>query len=79
MALYAIAIVAVSAAVLTFLAAVVSNVDLRQMGGPLVVLCLMLGVLYWTTTLLPGPIKKVGKAAGRGIVRMVNGRRERRH
>jgi len=41
------------------------RVDWQAMSGPFVMLMLMLGVLYWTMTLLPGPVKKLGKAAGR--------------
>ena len=32
-----------------------------------IALVLLLGFLYWTTTLLPGPIRKLGKAAGRQV------------
>lgn len=42
-------------------------------------LILMLGFLYWTTTLLPGPVRKLGKAAGKGIWRAIVSRKEKRH
>ena len=46
---------------------VLHSIDWSAVTPPLVVLVLMLGFLYWTTTLLPGPIKKLGKAAGRQV------------
>ena len=38
-------------------------IDWPQVMSRLVLLFLMLGFLYWTTTLLPGPIKKIGKTS----------------
>lgn len=48
----------------TILFAVFKLVDWQRLSGPLVMLVLTVAFLYWTTTLLPGPVKKVGKAAG---------------
>jgi hypothetical protein len=76
LALYGIAIVAVSALVLAFVLAVINSLDPQVVMGPLVSLVLMLGFLYWTTTLLPGPIKKVGKAAGHGLINVVRKRKK---
>jgi hypothetical protein len=63
--------------VLTVVASVLVSIDwrpvLNQLGGLLV----MLGFLYWTSTLLPGPVKRVGKAAGRGLLRSIQNRRKR--
>jgi hypothetical protein len=58
-------------------AGLVASLDWSMLAQPLVALLLMLGVIYWTTTLLPGPIKKVGKAAGRQIAKSVKSRRKR--
>jgi hypothetical protein len=41
------------------------SLDWSAITPRLVLLALMLGVLYWTTTLLPGPVRRLGKAAGR--------------
>lgn len=41
-----------------------ASLDWEAIVPRLVVLALMLAFLYWTTTLLPGPVKKLGKAAG---------------
>ena len=49
----------------------VYSVDWSALSGPFVMLVFMLGVLYWTTTLLPGPIRKLGKAAGRQVMKSI--------
>jgi hypothetical protein len=61
--------VAFGLAALAIAAAAVSTLDWDAVSGPLIALLVMVGVVYWTTTLLPGPIKKVGRAAGRAIGR----------
>jgi hypothetical protein len=43
----------------------------------LILLVMMLGILYWTTTLLPGPVKKVSKAAGKTVWKAVTKSRKR--
>src|SRR5687768_16538400 len=45
------------------------SIDWEAVGPDLMALVLMLGLLYWTTTLLPGPVRKVGKAASRQIAK----------
>src|SRR6476646_7974291 len=45
------------------------RIDWAVLGPRLVQLVLVIGVLYWTTTLLPGPIKRIGRAAGRQVFR----------
>src|SRR5690242_8070628 len=50
----AVALLIIAAAV-----SVVARIDWNQLTPSLVSLLLMIGVLYWLTTLLPGPIKKV--------------------
>lgn len=54
--------------------ALIHVVDWNALSGPLAELLLMLGFLYWTTTLLPGAVRKVGRAAGRGIWNSVSKR-----
>lgn len=44
-------------------------VDWSVLGGPLAELVLVVAFLYWTTTLLPGPVKKVAKVAGRQVMK----------
>lgn len=41
------------------------SIDWTAISPRLSLLLLMLGFLYWTTTLLPGPIRRIGSAAGR--------------
>jgi hypothetical protein len=48
--------------------ALLSSLDWTALTPHLLALVLMLGFLYWTTTLLPGPVKKLGKAAGRHVM-----------
>ena len=55
-----IALIAVTAGL-----ALLDNIDWSTVTPSLVALVLMLAFLYWTTTLLPGPVKRLGKAAGR--------------
>ena len=57
-------------------AGIVAQIDWNQLTEPFVALALMIGLLYWLTTLLPGPIKKVGNAAGKQLVKAVKGRRK---
>jgi hypothetical protein len=57
--------------------ALIASLDLRQLAGPLFSLAVMWALLYWTSTLVPGPIKKVGRAAGRRAWRAIKGGRER--
>lgn len=40
-----------------------ASLDWSQIGSRLVMLGILLGLVYWTTTLVPGPVKKVGKKA----------------
>ena len=57
--------------VLTAGLAVIHSIDWSALTPSLVALVLMVGLLYWTTTLLPGPVKKLGKAAGRQVVKSI--------
>ena len=57
--------------VVTAVLAVLRTIDWSVLSGPLAELVLMLAFLYWTTTLLPGPVKKLGKAAGRYAVKSI--------
>jgi hypothetical protein len=51
--------------------AVIDSIDWSALTPSLVALVLMLGFLYWTTTLLPGPVKRLGKAAGRQVMKSI--------
>lgn len=61
--------------VLVSILGVVRAIDWELFVGPLVQLALMIGILYWTTTLLPGPVKKVGRSAGKRAWKMLRGGR----
>ena len=63
--------------VLSIVLSVVSTIDWSALSGPLIALVLMIGALYWTTTLLPGPVRKVGRAAGKHLVNSMK-RKERK-
>lgn len=51
-------------------------IDWSRLVEPLVRLALVLGLLYWASTKLPGPVRKVGKLAGKGAIRMMRNKRE---
>ena len=55
--------------------ALLHSLVLQAVDGPLVALVLMLGLLYWTTTLLPGRVKKLGRAAGKRVWDSVKNKR----
>ena len=57
--------------VATVVLAILYNIDWSALTPSLAALVLMLGFLYWTTTLLPGPVKRLGKAAGRQVMRSI--------
>ena len=58
-----IAVVLIAVVVLSAL----RSVDWSAFAQPLVSLLIMLGLLYWTTTLIPGPVKKLGRLIGRTV------------
>lgn len=64
--------------VITLVVGLLYSIDWDALSGPLVALVLMLGVLYWTTTLVPGPVRKVGKAAGRAVWKGMTDKRKGR-
>jgi hypothetical protein len=51
--------------ILSLVASLVVALDWSVIGPKLVELGVMVGVLYWATTLLPGPIRKAGSSLGR--------------
>jgi hypothetical protein len=59
----------------TAILGLIYSIDWSPLSGPFLMLVLMLGVLYWATTLLPGPIKTLGKAAGRQVTKSSRKRR----
>jgi hypothetical protein len=76
-ALYVAAFVTVGIVVLVIVVAILHSINWSAVLGPLFMLVFMVGFLYWTTTLLPGPIRKVGKFVIGGLVG--GGRKEKRH
>ena len=62
--------------VVTVALSLVSGMDWSALSGPMVMLVLMLGFLYWTTTLLPGPVRRLGKAAGRQVLKSMRNRKK---
>jgi|SRR5581483_1015105 len=62
LALYLLAAFTGVAIAMTAGLALIHLVDWQMLTSHLAALILMLGFLYWATTLLPGPVKKLGKA-----------------
>lgn len=69
--LYLFSALTIALVVLTAGLAVIHSIDWSALTPSLVALVLMVRVLYWTTTLLPGPVKKLGKAAGRQVMKSI--------
>ena len=69
--LYLFSALTVALVVLTAGLAVIYSIDWSALTPSLIALVLMLGCLYWTTTLLPGPVKRLGKAAGRQVMKSI--------
>ena len=69
--LYLFSALTIALIVIAVVLAVLYSIDWSALTPSLVALVLMLGFLYWTTTLLPGPIRKLGKAAGRQVMKSV--------
>jgi hypothetical protein len=67
--LYLFSTLTIALIVLSIGLAVIYSIDWSALTPSLVELVLMVGLLYWTTTLLPGPVKKLGKAAGRQVMK----------
>jgi hypothetical protein len=63
--LYLFSALTVAIIVLAAGLAVIYSIDWSALTPSLFALVLMLGFLYWTTTLLPGQVKRLGRAAGR--------------
>jgi RNA polymerase subunit RPABC4/transcription elongation factor Spt4 len=68
---------AVGLFIIAAVGSIVVRIDWHQLTQPFVSLVLMIGALYWLTTLLPGPIKKVGRAAGRQVAKALKGSTKR--
>lgn len=62
---------------LTLVLGLLYSLDWSAIAPRLVLLVLMLAILYWTTTLLPGPVKKVGRNTGKAIWKAAASRRKR--
>lgn len=76
-ALYGFAMFIAMVLVLVVAFSALESVDWQSLAGPLVQLLIMLGFLYWTTTLIPGPIKKLTRSLGKSLVG--SSRKEKRH
>lgn len=77
LALYGFATFIALALALMLVLTGLESIDWTEVSGPLFSLFLMLAFLYWTTTLLPGPVKKAGKAVGRRL--FTSTKKEKRH
>jgi hypothetical protein len=62
--------------ILTISLSFLMSLDWNALTPAFLRLGLVLGLLYWTTTLLPGPVKRVGKAAGRKAWRAIRNQRD---
>ena len=60
-----------SVVVIAVVLAVLHSIDWSALTPSLAALVLMLALLYWTTTLLPGPVKRLGRAAGRHVLKSI--------
>lgn len=69
--LYLFSALTIALVVLTAGLAAINSIDWSALAPSLVTLALMVGFLYWTTTLLPGPVKRLGKAAGRQVMKSI--------
>ena len=69
--LYLFAGLTIALIVVAAVLALLHTIDWSVLTPPLAELVVMLGFLYWTTTLLPGPVKKLGKAAGRQVMKSI--------
>lgn len=76
MVLYVFSGVVIGVALIALVLGLLYNLDWQALSGPLMALLIMLAILYWTSTLLPGPIRKVGKAAGRTVWKGMTGKRK---
>lgn len=62
---------------LALLAGAVASIDWHKVMPALLRLAFVIWLMYWASTKLPGPVKKVGKVAGRGVVKLVRSRRSK--
>lgn len=69
--LYLFSALTIALILVTAVLAILYNIDWSALTPSLAALVLMLGFLYWTTTLLPGPVRKLGKAAGRQVMKSI--------
>jgi hypothetical protein len=75
--LYLFVCLTLALAVVSIGLSAIHSLNWDEFEQPLVALLLMLGFLYWTTTLLPGPVKRLGKAAGRQVVKSMRSKGKR--
>lgn len=58
---------------ISLVVSLLASLDWSQVAPRLAMLLVVLGVLYWASTLLPGPVKKVGRAAAKTAMKAVSG------
>ena len=63
--LYLFSAVTILLIVGVFVLALLNAINWELLAPKLLELIVIIGLLYWATTLLPGPIKKLGKVAGK--------------
>lgn len=73
-ALYAFAFLIVAILLGSAALSLFYQIDWNALAHPVFLLIVMVGILYWATTLLPGPIRRVGQSAGRRIWKSLKGR-----
>ena len=57
-------------------ASVLWSLDWSAVAPSLVLLVLIVGILEWATTLIPGPLRKVGKHVGRAALKAMTDKRK---
>lgn len=72
---YAFGTFALASLAIVVVLSALKEIDGSALVGPLAELILMVAVLYWTTTLLPGPVRKLGKAAGKRVFKSISSRK----
>ena len=76
-ALYVFSGLTIILIVLSVVLAIAYSIDWTALAPSLIELVLMVAFLYWTTTLLPGPVRRLGKAAGKQVMKSVSKKKQR--
>ena len=59
------------------LIALLTTINWSGLGAPLATLAVLLGLAYWATTLLPAPVRRIGRAVGRRAARAMRNKARR--